>query len=86
MEQEQTVEELREALTKLNEDYRLAQEQLERNNEDIKLKDERINELQTLNQKLFLRVSTDMSVPAPSLSADDIRQDIIKTFKIKERK
>lgn len=86
MEQEQTVEELREALTKLNEDYRLAQEQLERNNEDIKLKDERINELQTLNQKLFLRVSTDMSAPAPSPSADDIRQDIIKTFKIKERK
>lgn len=86
MEQEQTVEELREALTKLNEDYRLAQEQLERNSEDIKLKDERINELQTLNQKLFLRVSTDMSAPAPSPSADDIRQDIIKTFKIKERK
>lgn len=86
MEQEQTVEELREALTKLNEDYRLAQEQLEKNSEDIKLKDERINELQTLNQKLFLRVSTDMSAPAPSPSADDIRQDIIKTFKIKERK
>lgn len=86
MEQEQTVEELREALTKLNEDYKLAQEQLERNSEDIKLKDERINELQTLNQKLFLRVSTDMSAPAPSPSADDIRQDIIKTFKIKERK
>lgn len=86
MEQEQTVEELREALTKLNEDYKLVQEQLERNSEDIKLKDERINELQTLNQKLFLRVSTDMSAPAPSPSADDIRQDIIKTFKIKERK
>lgn len=86
MEQEQTVEELREALTKLNEDYKLAQEQLERNCEDIKLKDERINELQTLNQKLFLRVSTDMSATAPSPSADDIRQDIIKTFKIKERK
>lgn len=86
MEQEQTVEELREALTKLNEDYRLAQEQLEKNSEDIKLKDARINELQTLNQKLFLRVSTDMSAPAPSPSADDIRQDIIKTFKIKERK
>lgn len=86
MEQEQTVEELREALTKLNEDYKLAQEQLERNSKDIKLKDERINELQTLNQKLFLRVSTDMSAPAPSPSVDDIRQDIIKTFKIKERK
>ena len=49
------------------------------------VKDARIVELQEMNQKLFLRVSTDLQDTPSAPSSDEQRAEMLKDFNIKKR-
>ena len=49
------------------------------------VKDKRIVELQEMNQKLFLRVSTDLQDTPSAPSSDEQRAEMLKDFNIKKR-
>lgn len=49
------------------------------------VKDTKITELQEMNQKLFLRVSTDLKDTPSAPSSDELRAEMLKDFNIKKR-
>lgn len=80
------IEELRGKYADLQEAYTALESEIASLKENDVAKTEKINELQQLNQKLFLKVSTPLvnNDPQPR-TPDDERADIINSFKIKRR-
>lgn len=80
------IEELRGKYADLQVAYTALESEIASLKENDVAKTEKINELQQLNQKLFLKVSTPLvNNDTPSRTPDDERADIINSFKIKRR-
>lgn len=80
------IEELRGKYADLQEAYTALESEIASLKKNDVAKTEKINELQQLNQKLFLKVSTPLvNNDTPPRTPDDERADIINSFKIKRR-